>query len=332
MNARERFWGTMQRTKIDRLPVVEWAPWWPETLDRWYAEGLPRDLTDGAAIRDWFGLDDWRLCWIRVLSEDAPKPAYHGAPLVGERKAYEAFAPHLWAEPTAHLDDLRRWAEEHAAGRCVVWVVLEGFFWFPRRLLGIENHLLAFYDQPDLIRDINDRLVEFHLHCLDEVSRILKPDFVIFAEDLAYNNGPMISKALFDDFLAPYYRRVVPRIKQMGSLAMMDSDGLMDSVVPWLLEVGLDGLEPLERQAGVDIVALRKKYPSLKMIGAYDKMVMPRGREAMRGEFERLLPVMASGGYVPGCDHQTPPGVSLENYRIFLELLREYAARAVAGW
>jgi len=54
--------------------------------------------------------------------------------------------------------------------------------------------------------------------------------------------------------------------------------------------------------------ALRRKFPQLKMLGAYDKMVMPLGREAMRGEFERLLPVMASGGYLVGCDHQTPPG------------------------
>jgi uroporphyrinogen-III decarboxylase len=142
----------------------------------------------------------------------------------------------------------------------------------------------------------------------------------------------MISKSLFDEFLAPYYRRVVPRIKKMGSIVMVDSDGLMDPMIPWLLEAGLDGVAPLERQAGVDVAELRRKFRGLKMLGAYDKMVMSRGREAMRAEFERILPVMASGGYLPGCDHQTPPGVSLENYRVYLELFREYAARAVNDW
>jgi uroporphyrinogen-III decarboxylase len=57
-------------------------------------------------------------------------------------------------------------------------------------------------------------------------------------------------------------------------------------------------------------------------------MVMPQGEAAMRGEFERLLPVMRSGGYIPSVDHQTPPGVSLENYRIYIRLFKEYAAKA----
>ena len=51
----------------------------------------------------------------------------------------------------------------------------------------------------------------------------------------------------------------------------------------------------------------------------------------MRQEFERLLPVMRSGCFVPSVDHQTPPGGSIEDYRLYLKLLREYAARAVEG-
>ena len=44
----------------------------------------------------------------------------------------------------------------------------------------------------------------------------------------------------------------------------------------------------------------------------------------MRAEFERLKPAIQSGGYIPAVDHQTPPDVSLENYRIFMKLLKEY--------
>ena len=53
-------------------------------------------------------------------------------------------------------------------------------------------------------------------------------------------------------------------------------------------------------------------------------MVMPNGEAAMRAEFERLVPLMKSGGYIPSVDHQTPPGVSLDQYRIYLRLLDEY--------
>ena len=42
-------------------------------------------------------------------------------------------------------------------------------------------------------------------------------------------------------------------------------------------------------------------------------------------EFERILPAIRSGAYLPGVDHQTPPDVSMENYAIFVRLLKEYA-------
>ncbi len=53
---------------------------------------------------------------------------------------------------------------------------------------------------------------------------------------------------------------------------------------------------------------------------------MNRGEEAMRKEFERLLPLMHSGGFIPSVDHQTPPHVTLDQYRLFRRLLDEYTA------
>ena len=55
---------------------------------------------------------------------------------------------------------------------------------------------------------------------------------------------------------------------------------------------------------------------------------MNKGENEMRAEFERLLPTMKSGGFIPSVDHQTPPGVSLSNYRVYLKLLNEYCAKA----
>lgn len=55
-------------------------------------------------------------------------------------------------------------------------------------------------------------------------------------------------------------------------------------------------------------------------------MTMNRGEAAMRAEFERLLPLARTGGFLIGCDHQTPPGVSYQDYHLYLRLFREYAA------
>jgi uroporphyrinogen-III decarboxylase len=68
----------------------------------------------------------------------------------------------------------------------------------------------------------------------------------------------------------------------------------------------------------------------MKWIGAFDKMVMNKGEAAIRAEFERLLPTAASGGFIISVDHQTPPGVALEDYRLYLRLYREYAEKAGA--
>jgi len=61
-------------------------------------------------------------------------------------------------------------------------------------------------------------------------------------------------------------------------------------------------------------------------VGHFDKMVMDKGKEAMRKEFERLLPLMRSGGFIPSVDHQTPPHVTFDQYRLFRRLLDEYTA------
>ena len=116
----------------------------------------------------------------------------------------------------------------------------------------------------------------------------------------------------------------MPRLRELGALVFVDTDGDVTKLVPWMLREGIHGVLPLERQAGVDGMKLREAFPTLRMIGHYDKMVMNKGEAAIRGEFERLVPLMKTGGFIPSVDHQTPPGVSLEEYRVYLRLLAEY--------
>ena len=210
----------------------------------------------------------------------------------------------------------------------MLWITLEGFFWWPRGLFGIAPHLFAFYDQPDLMHRINQDQVAYQRRCLDAVCAIATPDFMTFAEDMSYNHGPMISKPLFDQFMAPYYRQIIPEITRRGIVPLIDSDGDVEPLVPWFAAAGLEGILPLERMAGVDVNRLRAAHPTWKMVGGYDKTVMHLGEERMRAEFERLLPAMCLGRYIPSCDHQTPPAVSMADYRLYVRLLREYAEKA----
>ena len=102
---------------------------------------------------------------------------------------------------------------------------------------------------------MNESLVQYHLACIEAVCDVMKPDFMTFAEDMSYNNGPMLSKGHFDTFLAPYYRRVVPELQRRGIPVLVDTDGDLTQMIPWLKSVGVQGILPLERQAGVDVNA-----------------------------------------------------------------------------
>ncbi len=313
---------------FDRLPLLEWAAWWDKTIDRWHGEGLPADLTDRYAICEHFGLDAYRQDWFGVCGPDCPQPAAHGAGIIESDADYERILPQLYPSHPVNTERWRQRADEQQQDNVVLWFTVEGFFWFARRLLGIERHLYAFYDQPDLMHRINSDLADWILLVIERVCTICTPDFMTFAEDMSYNHGPMLSKDLFDEFMCPYYDRVIPALRKQGIIPIIDSDGNIATPAYWFEEVGLDGILPLERQAGVDIDSLRKEHPNMKFIGHFDKMTMDKGEEAMRAEFERLLPAAATGGFLIGCDHQTPPGVSYDNYKIYVDLFREYAEKA----
>jgi hypothetical protein len=327
--ARSRFLKVFRGEKpTDRLPVMEWASWWNLTVDRWKGEGLPGHL-DKTGIKQHFGLDIDQQLWFPQMKPGVNRPP-HGKNWISNSADYETlrsnFYPHLIPY---ERERWRQIADEQARGECVVWITLEGFFWWPRVLFGIEPHLFAFYDEPKLMHRINQDNLEYMLRCLEDFCSICVPDFMTFAEDMSYNHGPMISKACFDEFLAPYYRQVIPRIRKLGILPMIDSDGNVEPMLGWLEDAGMAGILPLERMAGVDIARIRSNYPKLLLIGCFDKTVMHCGEAAIRGEFERLLPVMRSGYFVPSVDHQTPPAVSIPDYQLYLKLLREYCERAV---
>ena len=221
-----------------------------------------------------------------------------------------------------------RRAEQQKRGEVVLWFTVDGFFWFPRALFGIERHLYAFYDEPELMHRINTDLAEWHVRIIEELASVCIPDFMTFAEDMSYNHGSMLSKELFDEFMLPYYARVIPHLTKCGIIPVIDSDGDVTVPAAWFEEAGIEGILPLERQAGVDVARLREERSRMRFIGCFDKMVMNRGESSMRAEFERLLPTAATGGLIVSCDHQTPPGVSYDDYRLYLRLFREYAARA----
>jgi uroporphyrinogen decarboxylase len=132
----------------------------------------------------------------------------------------------------------------------------------------------------------------------------LRIDFVRFWEDMAYKAGPLISPEMFRKFMLPRYRVITDFLHANGiDIIHVDSDGNIEELIPiWLEELGVNFPWPLEVAAGMDAVALRRKYGMSK------------------------VPVLCGqGGFFPGLDHAIPPDVPFQNFKYSVDLLREIA-------
>lgn len=335
MTTRERFHMIMDGNRqVDRYPVIEWAMWWDKTIQEWESEGMPSNM-NSMQLFDYFGLDKNVQFWFPHYTEDCPKPEskYVGPGIVQNEEDYARLRPYFLPKDAVKsmLPKILETQQSYVAGDTLVWYTINGFFWFPRELFGDEAHLYAFYDHPELYHTICEDLLQWQIEQIGIFSEYMTADFMTIAEDMSYNKGSMISESLFREFMLPYYKRLIPEIKKHGTKVFVDSDGNVEQMLPWFIEAGVDGILPLERQAGVDLPAYRKQYEDFLFVGGFDKMTLLAGKEQIKKEFERLLPVIRSGRYLPGVDHQTPPGTTLENYRYYLQLLREYSYEACKG-
>ena len=330
MTASERFRKYLAGETVDRCPAIEWAPWWRLTVERWHGEGLPEELRTVEQIQEFFGLDKCLQTHGRYRTSSTPRSPGEGIGIIEDEESWNEVRKTLFppVETAVSEKTFESLVASRERGDTLNFFTVEGFFWYPRKLFGIENHLFSFYDYPELYLEMCEVYSDWLIELFHYVFSRFRFDFMSFAEDMSYNLGSMISKECFDNFLAPFYRKVIPVIQSYGIPVFIDSDGDITEAVDWYASVGADGMFPLERKAGVDVAAYLVKQPGMAFLGHFDKMCMKDGKEAMRAEFERILPSMKKGKVIVSVDHQTPPDVSIDNYREYVKLLFEYCEKA----
>ena len=108
---------------------------------------------------------------------------------------------------------------------------------------------------------------------------------------------------------------------------ILHSCGNVTEMIPDLLEIDLDCLNPLEVKAGMDLVGLKKQYgDKLAFMGGIDVRAMADpDPSVIENEIRTKLPVAKQGGgYIYHSDHSVPSNVSFEQYKRVIELVREY--------
>ncbi|MGQ9544080.1 MAG: uroporphyrinogen decarboxylase family protein [Candidatus Bathyarchaeia archaeon] len=208
-----------------------------------------------------------------------------------------------------------------------------GFFHFPRYLMGLENLMIAYYKQPELILNMADFWCKFNIQLARKVLKDVNIDWATISEDMAYKGRAMISPQLFRRFMSPFYKRLTSFLIENGvDVIFVDSDGYVHGLIPLWIECGVNGTWPLEINAGNDPIKLRREYPNFILSGGIDKLALAKGPENIEKElYSKLLYLLPQGGYIPSVDHIPPPDISLDNWqyyaRLKTKLIHEYPPR-----
>jgi len=209
-------------------------------------------------------------------------------------------------------------------------LLLDGgcYFNILRNLAGVEYTSYLFYDAPDLVDELFERI---HYVCMEGLKRALRVlptgtvDYLGFGEDIAYKTSTLISPAMFRRFLFPRDKAVTKYAREHGlDITYYDSDGNIDQFMELYFEAGIDGFAPCEVAAGMDPVILRRKYGKrIKMIGGIDKREIAKGKEAILKELAKIPPIIRQGGYIPKIDHSVSSDISLDNFRFYIDELKK---------
>ena len=203
-----------------------------------------------------------------------------------------------------------------------------GVFGTPRDLMGAENVLIAFIAQPDLVHDMMDHLTDCWIRIYDRVTEHVNVACIHMWEDMAGRKGSLISPQMVRDFMMPNYRKISEFADSKGiPLFSVDTDGNVAELLPPMTEAGVNILFPFEVQAGCDVEEYRRQYPRLGIMGGLDKRALAKDREAIDRELALAERMFQDGGYVAMPDHLVPPDVPFENYKYFLERLRELVGK-----
>ena len=197
---------------------------------------------------------------------------------------------------------------------------------YMRNLLGVEQLSYLYVDDEDLYVEIIDTIAELGYQCLEEVLKTgAEFDYAHFWEDICYKNGPLVTPTVFEDYVAPHYKKYTALLKQHDiDIVSVDCDGCIDRLVPIWLENGVNTMFPIEVGTwNASIGPWRAQYgKELRGVGGMNKTVFARDNKAVDEEIERLKPLIELGGYIPCPDHRIAPDAKFEVVQYYCEKMQ----------
>ena len=184
--------------------------------------------------------------------------------------------------------------------------------------LGVENFCVIMYEYADLL----DEAIENHTNrmgkVVDVILDIYKGPIIHCCDDLGIKGSTMVSPDWMRAHLFPRVKKVVRKIKADGRYYSFHSDGEITAIIPDLIDMGVDALNPIEKTAGMDLRWVKEHYgDQLVVIGNADANIVQMGSEEdVRREVRRCLDDAADGGgyFLAGGMTQITPVENLVAY------------------
>ena len=219
-------------------------------IDKWYADGLPRDtdlskffMFDPPGKFSMGGLGWCEAAFVpnfdNIVLEDRGEteivqdfagrkvlyfknrrsgfmPEYVDHPVKDWKTWEENVKWRLAPDAPSRFNDLNKKVEDArsaAANGMMICQNLIGGYMYLRSLVGPEGALYMFYDAPDLIHDCMKSWFELADAVTARHQAHLTFDELFLAEDICYNHGPLISPDMIREFLFPYYQQLITNVK-----------------------------------------------------------------------------------------------------------------------
>ncbi|MDP3061718.1 MAG: uroporphyrinogen decarboxylase family protein, partial [Chloroflexota bacterium] len=313
MDARERFLRVAQGQPVDRVPYLEEAIR-EEVLRRWRREGLSRSVTEDN-YRQFFGLDKHEYFYL------AMEPPLHGSlksrhDFQRLQDAYRSYLPDF-RQPRFWRDKANRHRGRDYPLGVMGWRgLMLPLFTHRREWSSLRDVLLALHDHPQPLKDALELVADCYIETVRLALQHLEFDFGLVSEPIASPTGPVISPAMYREFVLPPIRRVVAFFHEQGVRPVIfRSLSNANAIVPMAVEAGADGLWIGQTAGVVDYVALRKAYPHLLLMGGLDSTVLARDEAAIQAEVDAKVPfLLASGRYLPFLDDNPREHIPYRNY------------------
>lgn len=352
LTSRQRLMAGFLHQTLDR--VAMWDTYWGETLERWYAEGLPKNID----LSEFFGLDringhgcDYTFRLPSKVIEETDEYVIDlnsmgmtqkhlkgraGAPLlidylIKSKSDWEHYKPRIDVSTAVERVPQNQLELNKSITDRGDFVAM----WLPDPIwcfffsCSLKEGLVIMLEEPDWAREIVDTFTELIVAYLDEMVKAgFHIDGILVYGDIAYNGGPFFSPKAFEQVLVPSYRRLFGYGREQGWAGMLHSDGDVRLLLPLLCECNIDALHPFDSKAGMDVRELKPIYgDKLTFVGNISKDVMATTKERIEEEVATKITIAKQGGgYVYHSDHSVPPSVSLENYLFTLECVRKYGS------